>query len=193
MGLLTQEDPIGIAGGLNLYGFANGDPINFTDPFGLNPCDEVEDETERASCEERAEQEQEGISQCRVAAVGFLLTAGSDLISLTGVGAATLYGIKGLRLAGASARAYGVNRSGRELWRASANLLQQSDHAYSFARASAAGAYTAGSEAFGAAVTAGSTLGQGETLQFGSFLKDITPVWGSVRAYNNMNAACEGR
>lgn len=35
MGPVTQEDPIGIAGGLNLYGYAGGDPINFTDPFGL--------------------------------------------------------------------------------------------------------------------------------------------------------------
>lgn len=34
-GRFTQEDPIGLAGGLNLYGFANGDPINFSDPFGL--------------------------------------------------------------------------------------------------------------------------------------------------------------
>ncbi len=28
---------IGLAGGLNLYGFANGDPVNFSDPFGLCP------------------------------------------------------------------------------------------------------------------------------------------------------------
>jgi RHS repeat-associated protein len=34
-GTFTQEDPIGIAGGLNLYGYAGGDPINFSDPFGL--------------------------------------------------------------------------------------------------------------------------------------------------------------
>jgi len=34
-GRFTQEDPIGLAGGLNLYGFAGGDPINFWDPFGL--------------------------------------------------------------------------------------------------------------------------------------------------------------
>jgi RHS repeat-associated protein len=34
-GRFTQEDPIGLAGGLNLYGFAAGDPVNFSDPFGL--------------------------------------------------------------------------------------------------------------------------------------------------------------
>ena len=34
-GRFTQEDPIGLAGGLNVYGFANGDPVNFSDPFGL--------------------------------------------------------------------------------------------------------------------------------------------------------------
>ena len=33
----TQEDPIGLAGGMNLYGFAGGDPVNFSDPFGLCP------------------------------------------------------------------------------------------------------------------------------------------------------------
>jgi hypothetical protein len=38
-GRFTQQDPIGIAGGLNLYGFANGDPVNFSDPFGLCATD----------------------------------------------------------------------------------------------------------------------------------------------------------
>jgi RHS repeat-associated protein len=34
-GRFTQEDPIGLAGGLNTYGFAAGDPVNYSDPFGL--------------------------------------------------------------------------------------------------------------------------------------------------------------
>lgn len=37
-GRFTQQDPIGLAGGLNLYGLASGDPVNFSDPFGLGPC-----------------------------------------------------------------------------------------------------------------------------------------------------------
>jgi RHS repeat-associated protein len=34
-GQFTQSDPIGIAGGLNTYGFAAGDPISYSDPYGL--------------------------------------------------------------------------------------------------------------------------------------------------------------
>ncbi len=46
-GRFTQEDPIGLAGGMNLYGFADGDPVNYSDPFGLcpypdgSPCDPI--------------------------------------------------------------------------------------------------------------------------------------------------------
>lgn len=36
-GRWTQEDPIGIAGGINVFGFAAGDPVNYSDPFGLCP------------------------------------------------------------------------------------------------------------------------------------------------------------
>jgi RHS repeat-associated protein len=36
-GRFTQEDPIGLAGGVNLYGYAAGDPINLSDPSGLCP------------------------------------------------------------------------------------------------------------------------------------------------------------
>jgi RHS repeat-associated protein len=36
-GRFTQEDPIGLGGGMNLYGFGGGDAVNFSDPFGLCP------------------------------------------------------------------------------------------------------------------------------------------------------------
>ena len=36
-GQFTQEDPIGLAGGFNAYGFVAGDPINYSDPLGLCP------------------------------------------------------------------------------------------------------------------------------------------------------------
>ena len=35
VGAVHAGGPIGLAGGLNAYGFANGDPVNFSDPFGL--------------------------------------------------------------------------------------------------------------------------------------------------------------
>jgi RHS repeat-associated protein len=43
-GRFTQMDPIGIAGGLNVYGYANGDPVNFSDPFGLCPVEDTDTE-----------------------------------------------------------------------------------------------------------------------------------------------------
>lgn len=36
-GRFTQEDPIGFAGGMNLYGFGSGDAVNYSDPSGLCP------------------------------------------------------------------------------------------------------------------------------------------------------------
>ncbi|WP_414682961.1 RHS repeat-associated core domain-containing protein [Longimicrobium sp.] len=34
-GQFTQTDPIGLAGGMNAYGFAAGDPVTYGDPYGL--------------------------------------------------------------------------------------------------------------------------------------------------------------
>ena len=34
-GQFTQTDPIGVSGGVNVYGYGGGDPVNQHDPFGL--------------------------------------------------------------------------------------------------------------------------------------------------------------
>ena len=50
-GRFTQQDPIGFAGGINLYGYAGGDPVNFSDPFGLNPdSTETQSGSTRENC-----------------------------------------------------------------------------------------------------------------------------------------------
>ena len=43
-GQFTQADPAGIAGGTNAFGFASGDPISYSDPFGLADCKKDEEQ-----------------------------------------------------------------------------------------------------------------------------------------------------
>jgi RHS repeat-associated protein len=49
-GQFTQPDPIGIAGGLNVYGFAAGDPVTYADPYGLEAEEIGEQCRNRLSC-----------------------------------------------------------------------------------------------------------------------------------------------
>lgn len=51
-GRFTQEDPLGLAGGLNVYGFGQGDPVNYSDPLGLRPLTEQERSRMGNLCEE---------------------------------------------------------------------------------------------------------------------------------------------
>jgi RHS repeat-associated protein len=70
-GRWTQEDPLGVAGGINLYQFNGNDPVSYSDPFGL--C------TPKPSCELIVNS-----FQAAGAVVGFLLGGGTGVVETIG-------------------------------------------------------------------------------------------------------------
>jgi hypothetical protein len=72
VGPFTQPDPIGLAGGLNLYGYADGDPINRSDPFGL--CPTCGDEAQEFYASIATDSERSGVARAS-ATVGGVISA----------------------------------------------------------------------------------------------------------------------
>ena len=68
MGRFISEDPIGLAGGANLYAYCHNDPINFSDPSGLSPYFGMEFD-------------KEGVEEGLKTGVAAVATAGSDMIT----------------------------------------------------------------------------------------------------------------
>jgi RHS repeat-associated protein len=91
-GRWTQEDPIGVAGGLNLYQFNGNNPVTFTDPFGLCPedveeCPANEKFIQLMGAHGRGIEAAVGI---QTAVVGTVLTAGAGAELLTAGGTVAL-------------------------------------------------------------------------------------------------------
>ena len=86
-GRFTQEDPIGLAGGLNAYGFASGDPVNYGDPFGLEGCEKTDKICQIAVAIGKRLEQPERALNFYAGALASILTAGAAVEAVGGAAA----------------------------------------------------------------------------------------------------------
>jgi RHS repeat-associated protein len=187
-GRFTQEDPIGLAGGLNLYGYANGDPVNFHDPFGLSGCDRQTNRAQGQSeeeCNAMLRQQRENMRQLRrcYVAGGLAVASGAgDATFATGAGAV----LKGIVLAwggGRVARSLARDAITRDL--APAAVMESQAFVNQAGQAAARTATEHGAAA--AAVNTGSAA-SGSGMSW----RDWVPFMATGRAFDTANEVCGG-
>ena len=64
-GILLTQDPIGLAGGVNLYSYAGHNPVAFRDPFGLQDTLFFEGRKDDKPDEDSKSLAEQFVSQCR--------------------------------------------------------------------------------------------------------------------------------